>query len=406
MAGDLVIRGGNVLDVGSGEYAEASDVRIEAGSVVELGRNLAVPDDVPALDASGRYVVPGLIDAHVHVTAVTADLSGLASWSPTYVTAHAARIMAGMLARGFTAVRDVAGADFGLAAAQAEGLLSGPRLYFGGKALSQTGGHGDGRRPGQHAADDHPCTPALNRVVDGVDAARRAAREELRTGAHHLKVMTSGGIASPTDRIDSTQYSDAELAAIVAEAHAANRYVAAHAYTARAVAHALHAGVRTIEHGNLIDDESIELLLRSDAFLVPTLVTYQALASEGQAHGLPAASQAKVADVLEAGLGALDRAARAGVRIAFGTDLLGGMHRHQAREFRIRADVVTPLDVLRHATVVGAELLGETGRLGVLAPGALGDALVLNADPVADAGVLAEPQEHLLAVVQAGAIVA
>lgn len=403
-----VLRNARLLDVTTGTYAEA-DLRCADGRIVETGARLKAPD-ARELDLAGAVVIPGLIDAHVHVTALTADLGSIATMSPSYVAAHAARIMGGMLDRGFTTVRDVAGADHGLAAAQAEGLIRGPRLIFGGKALSQTGGHGDGRGPGAHALDDHPCcasprSSALSRIADGVDAVRLAARDVLRTGAHHIKVMASGGVASPTDRIDSTQYSDDELRAVVEEASAANRYVTAHAYTARAVNRAVRLGVRSIEHGNLIDDESVGLLLDHDAFLVPTLVTYWALKEEGRAFGLPEGSWRKVDEVLGAGIEALDRAARAGVTLVYGTDLLGGMHRHQNREFRIRAEVQKPLDVLRAATTHAAALIGMTGAVGTLEVGAHADLLVLAGDPLDDIGVLAEPA-GIRHVVQAGEIVA
>ncbi|MCK2220188.1 amidohydrolase family protein [Actinomadura sp. ATCC 31491] len=401
----LLLKNVRVLDVATGEYAEG-DLRCADGRVAETGRGLRAPDGTRVIDGAGAYVVPGLIDAHVHVTAHTADLGALPAMSPSYVTAHSARIMGEMLSRGFTTVRDNSGADFGLADAQAEGLVRGPRLLFCGKGLSQTGGHADFRGRGQHLKDDHPCCAGVGRVADGVDAVREAARDELRKGACHIKVMASGGVASPTDRIDSTQYSMEELRAIVEEAEAANRYVAAHAYTARAVNRALEAGVRSIEHGNLIDDRSVELFVERGAFLVPTLVTYWALKEEGRSFGLPEASWRKVDEVLEAGLAALERAARGGVRMAYGTDLLGGMHRHQNHEFRLRREVQSPLDVLRAATSGAAELVGMAGEIGTLDVGAHADLLVLGADPLEDVGVLAEPGRHLRHVVQAGAVAA
>ncbi|MET8991491.1 amidohydrolase family protein [Nonomuraea wenchangensis] len=401
----LLLRNVRVLDVETGEYAEG-DLRCADGRVAETGTGLRAPDGTRVIDGAGAYVVPGLIDAHVHVTALTADLGALPAMSPSYVTAHAARIMGETLARGFTTVRDNSGADFGLADAQAEGLIRGPRLLFCGKALSQTGGHADFRGRGEHLTDDHPCCAGVGRIADGVAAVRAAARDELRKGAGHVKVMASGGVASPTDRIDSTQYSMEELRAIVEEAEAANRYVAAHAYTARAVNRALEAGVRSIEHGNLIDDRSVELFLEREAFLVPTLVTYWALKEEGRAFGLSATSWHKVDAVLEAGLTALERAARGGVKLAYGTDLLGGMQRHQNHEFRLRREVQSPLDVLRAATTGAAELVGMAGEIGTLAVGAHADLLVLDADPLEDVGVLAEPARHLRHVVQAGDVVA
>ena len=184
----------------------------------------------------------------------------------------------------------------------------------------------------------------------------------------------------------------------------AGRYVTGHAYTARAVNRGLELGVHCIEHGNLIDDESVRLFREHDAFLVPTLVTYEFLRSEGAAAGLAADSQAKVGIVREAGLEALDRASRGGVQIAFGTDLLGTMHRHQSQEFRIRAQVQSPAEVLHSATLAAARLLGREGELGVVAEGAVADLLVVDGDPLEDVTVLADHERHLAAVVQAGRV--
>jgi imidazolonepropionase-like amidohydrolase len=396
----LLVRNAVILDAATGDYTEG-DLRCEEGRVVEAGPGLTARD-ARVLDVGGAVVVPGLVDAHVHVTAAsTADLGSLSSQSPSYITAHSARTMRQMLSRGFTTVRDASGADYGLADAQAEGLIHGPRLLFCGKALSQTGGHGDARNRGMTAHDSHSCCAGLGRVADGVDAVRAAARDELRKGAHHVKVMASGGVSSPTDRVDSTQYSMDELRAIVEEAEAANRYVAAHAYTARAVNRALEAGVRSIEHGNLLDDRSVQLLVEHNAYLVPTLVTYWALKEEGMSHGLPERSWRKVDDVLGAGLQALERAARGGVKLVYGSDLLGGMQRHQSHEFRLRNEVQKPIDVIRAATVNAAELVGMAGEIGTLAPGAHADLLVLDGDPLEDIGLLADPR-HIRHVVQAG----
>jgi imidazolonepropionase-like amidohydrolase len=252
--------------------------------------------------------------------------------------------------------------------------------------------------------DDHRCCPDLGLVCDGVDGVRKAAREQLRTGAHHVKIMLSGGVASPTDRIDSTQFSLDEIRAIVDEAQAANRYVAGHAYTARAVNRGLEAGVRSIEHGNLLDESSVELFLKHDAFLVPTLVTYHRMAAEGAEYGLSEANLAKNSLVLDAGLQALELAHRAGVNLCYGSDLLGGMRRHQLQEFAIRGAVIPPADVIRSATVTAARLLGEEGRLGQIVPRALADLLVVDGDPLEDLGVLTDPDARLKLVMQGGEV--
>lgn len=401
MTQNLLITNGSYLDVAAGSYIRA-DVRITDGVISETGASLS-PGGEPVLDADGGYVLPGLIDCHVHVTAATADLGQLGQWSPNYAAFNTAKLMGGMLDRGFTTVRDVAGADFGLHDAQAEGLLRGPRLFFGGKALSQTGGHADPRPRGQSSYDADYCCPHIGRIADGVDAVRHAARDELRKGAHHIKIMAGGGVASPTDRIDSTQYSLSEIAAVVEEAEAANRYVTAHAYTARAINRALRAGVRGIEHGNLLDDESLELFLEHDAFLTMNLVTYWALEREGREFGLSQENWEKVALVLDGGYEALGKAHAAGVNLAYGSDLLGGMQVHQAREFAIRGRIQPAIDVIRSATTTAAALLQREGELGVIAPGAAGDVVVVQEDPLKDLAVLAE--SRLQYVVQSGAVV-
>jgi len=400
---NMIFQNGNILDLGSGSYS-SGDIVVEDGLIAEVGHHLEKGNKEELVDLQDRYVLPGFIDCHVHVTAATANLASLRSWSPRYEAFKTAALMSDMLDRGFTTVRDVGGADYGLSEAQAEGLIRGPRLFFGGRSLSQTGGHGDRRGRGEHVVDGHVCCPGTSRVADGVEGVRLAAREELRTGAHHLKVMASGGIASPTDRVDSTQYSVEELQAAVAEAEGFNRYVAAHAYTARSVNRALRAGVRTIEHGNLIDEESVRLFQDTGAFLVMTLVTYWALNREGREYGLSESSWSKVADVLDGGMRALELAVAGGIPIGFGTDLLGGMQRHQNEEFAIRADVQAPLDVLRSATVVAAEIVQCPGKLGVIAPGAFADMVVLDDDPLEDIRVLTKPEEFRY-VIQGGRIV-
>jgi imidazolonepropionase-like amidohydrolase len=241
-------------------------------------------------------------------------------------------------------------------------------------------------------------------VCDGVSEVRRAVREEIKRGAHHIKLMLSGGVASPTDRVDSVQFSTDEIRAAVDEAEAANLYVMGHAYTSRAINRGLECGVRTIEHGNLMDQSSPPLFLAHGAYYVPTLVTYSALAEHGRAAGLPETSHKKIFDVLDAGLRALEMADRAGVPIAYGTDLLGTMHTFQTREFKIRSEVQQPASIVRAATTVGAEVVRMQGQVGVIAPGAFADLLIVDGNPLEDIGVLANPEEHLLMVMKAGQI--
>lgn len=397
-----LFRNTKILDAERGDYLPDSSVLVEGDRILEVGGADIHASEVQSFDLRGMTLMPGLIDAHVHVTAVTADLAQLSEWSPAYVTARAARVLVGMLRRGFTTVRDVGGADYGLAQALEEGYLEGPRLIFGGKALSQTGGHGDFRSPGRQAYDLCHCCPTLGVICDGVDEVRKAAREEIRRGAHHLKLMLSGGVASPTDRVDSVQFSREEIRAAVEEAEAANRYVVGHAYTSRAINRGLECGVRSIEHGNLMDESSLPFFQERGAFYVPTLATYAALASRGREFGLPEHSHRKVFDVLDAGLHALELAHRAHLPLVYGTDLLGGMHEEQLSEFTLRRQVQPPADILRSATTMAARLLRMEGQVGVVAAGAFADLLVVEGDPLQDLAVLTDPERRLKLVMARG----
>lgn len=405
-AGRVVIRDVDVVDPESGTVAVGVTIVVEGGVIraVEDGR-VVIGDGDDVIEGGGLTALPGLIDCHVHVTAVVADLSELRNMSPSYAALKTAAVLRGMLRRGFTTVRDAAGADYGLAAAIDEGLVQGPRVLYGGPALSQTGGHGDIRAVGDRAPWDGFRFPSHAVICDGVAEVRRASRHVLRTGAHHIKLMVSGGVASPTDRVESTQFSADEVRAAVEEAAAVGRYVMAHAYTGEAVTRAVGQGVRSIEHGNLIDDAACEAMAAQGSYLVPTLVTYRALADEGVAQGLSATSREKVDHVLESGLRALERASRFGVKIGFGTDLLGEMHRHQAEEFAIRADVMSPLEVLRSATTTAAELVGMSDRIGRLSPGLVADIILVDRNPLEDVSVLANPRDHLKVILKGGRVV-
>jgi imidazolonepropionase-like amidohydrolase len=401
-----VVRHVTAIDVSSGEARENQSLRIADGVFVSVADDLGGPVGSDEIDGTGMFAAPGLIDCHVHVMSASISTAQQQDWYPSYVTARAARNMRDMLSRGFTTVRDVAGADGGLAAAVREGLLEGPRLFYGGKALSQTGGHGDIRPAGRAVHDDHYFVPGLARICDGVTEARHAVRDEVRRGANHIKIFASGGCASPTDKLDSVQFSDEELRAIVEEATAAKVYCAAHAYAAEAVNRALAAGVRTIEHGNMLDETSVVLFRKHDAFYVPTLIAYTALVEDGPAKGLSAFSLAKSRDVYDAGLRALELADRGGVQIAYGSDLLGPLQVRQSEEFRIRAAVQKPADVLRSATTVGARLLRMDGRVGVLAPGAFGDLILTRHNPLEDITRLADPEREIALVIKGGTVVA
>lgn len=397
-----ILANANVLDTEAGELLGERHVLLRDGQIAEISETPLKDSTAETVDLRGRTLMPGLCDAHVHVTAITPDFALLKKLSPFYVAGHSNDILRGMLMRGFTTVRDGGGADYGLARAVDDDAIIGPRVLFCGQALSQTGGHGDVRGRGENALDECFCCAGLGRICDGVPEVRRAARDEIRKGATHIKIMASGGVSSPTDRIDSTQFSLEEIDAIVEEATAANIYVMAHAYTARAINRLLSRGVRTIEHGNLMDAESCELFKKHGGYLTPTLSTYNAIAKEGKEAGMPAELQAKVFEVVEYGLSALEMAYNAGVKTVFGTDLLGQMHRYQLGEFDLRKGIMPPADLIRSATCTAAEALQREGEFGVVREGARGDLLVLDGNPLEDINVLTDPEHRLKAVIKEG----
>ncbi|MBP6816891.1 MAG: amidohydrolase family protein [Burkholderiaceae bacterium] len=394
-----------VFDSTAGCLRPGATVVVRGEQIEDVLYDATPVHDARVVDLAGRSLLPGLIDAHVHITATSARLLDLTSTPPSLVAAQAKDILWGMLMRGFTTVRDAAGADFGLVEAVRRDIFQGPRLFIAGHALSQTGGHGDGRPMGAHRL---MCTcesiGVLGIVADGVSAVRRAAREQLRGGAHHLKIMAGGGVASPTDPIDGTQYSVDELCAICEEAEAANTYAMAHAYTPRAISRAVRAGVKTIEHGNMLDAASAQVMREHGAALVPTLVTYDALAGEGKALHWPATMLEKLERVRALGVESLRIAQDAGVEIGFGTDLLGHMHTQQSHEFALRLPAMPMAQILQSATAVNARFMRQEGRLGVIARGALADLIVVDGDPLAEPSLLAGQGEALRLVMKGGRI--
>ncbi|CAI5478934.1 unnamed protein product [Closterium sp. Yama58-4] len=362
------------------------------------------------IDLAGRYLLPGLCDAHVHVTAAAcADLHLLAALPVSLVACRAAKGLHAMLMRGFTTVRDAGGCDQGLAQAVEEGTVVGPRILISGHALSQTGGHGDMRKPSHDtlpvAAPSSfslcACSSAasavgglgIGRVCDGEPEVRRAVREEIRRGARQIKVMASGGVSSPSDRVESVQFSEGEMRAAVEEAEAQGTYVMAHAYMARAIKRAVACGVRSIEHGNMLDEEAADLMLQRGSFLVPTLVTYERIKQAGQQSGMDGGIVAKVQDLLERGLEAVALAERKGVPMVFGSDLLGPMQSHQLQEIAIRSKVQSPASILRSETTSAARLFGMEREIGVVAVGALADLIVLDGNPLEDISILTDSKD-------------
>jgi imidazolonepropionase-like amidohydrolase len=384
-----LLRNARIFDGVSDRLTDPTSVLIDGDRIESIGiENHQAETEI---DVEGRTLMPGLIDAHFHAYASDTDFVKLEKLPPTYLAQRARHLMEDALRRGFTTVRDVGGGDYGLWRALEEGWITGPRLFYCGRAFSQSGGHGDIRAPHE---EESPCgcegRGILAERVDGPVEIRKAAREALRHGAHHLKIFVSGGIASPSDPIWMLQFSEEEILAIVDEARRRRVYVAAHAYTAETILRAVRLGVRTIEHGNLIDAEAAQAVAAVGAYVVPTLATYEAFRRSGVEDGVPDHLLAKLDQVASQGIEAIRICRQAGVKLGFGTDLLGQFHRHQRDEFRLRAQVETPFEILNSATAVNAEILGLSGQLGTIAQGAFADFLVVDGDPLTDISLLFE----------------
>ncbi|HAP26946.1 MAG TPA: peptidase M38 [Achromobacter sp.] len=405
----VLFKNANLLDPLQSDLLEGHHVLVEDGVIKEVSDKPISASSARVIDAGGRTLMPGLIDLHVHVLATQLNLSTQGVLPDALVMMRAVPIMAAMLRRGFTTVRDAGGAGWGLKCAVNEGTVKGPRLFISGRAISQTGGHGDPRPRSDHLRPMSFCgccfrAGDIGRVADGIDDVRKAVRQELQMGADQIKMMASGGVASPTDPIASFGYSEEEIRVIVDEAASRQTYVMAHSYTADAIERAIRNGVRTIEHGNLVDERVARFMAEKGAFVVPTLVTYEALANEGADYGLPADSVAKIATVRTAGLHSLEIYKKAGVKIGYGSDLLGPSQRLQSDEFRIRREVLSAQEVIQCATTTAAEVLNQVGQLGRIQEGALADVLLVEGNPYRDLSCLLGQGEHIGLIMKGGVI--
>lgn len=405
----ILLKNARIFDGVDEECPEGVQVLVEEGVIREVSDKPIRVNGAHAIDVDGRTLMPGLIDAHLHAYFSDVSWQKVDHAGEAYRTAHAIRMLGHALDCGFTTVRDVGGGDYGLWRAVEDRLFRAPRFVYAGKMLSMTGGHGDTRLSSESQHTEGYCScgeaNALCVVADGVEACVKAAREELRRGAHCIKVMASGGVASPTDPIWTNQYREDEIRAIVNEASERRSYVSAHCHPASAVRRCVEFGVRVIEHGTLIDDATAKLVADRGAYVVPTLVIIYVLAERGRELGLLPQSQAKVEAIFRQALQGLESMRNAGVKIGFGTDLLGETYTQQCREFTIRKEVFSPLEILRQATSVNAAILQEADKLGCIKPGAQADLLVVEDDPLKDIELLAASGRNLRVIMRAGELV-
>lgn len=401
---DTLFTNFKLLDTDSGSLNSGYQVLISGNLIADVSSQDISCPGAQTIDLGGRTLMPGLIDCHNHISREI--LAGPPSMLPSLGTARSATVLYDMLMRGFTTLRDAAGADLGHKQAVEEGHFIGPRLFVAGRSISQTGGHGDHR---VRADQSEPCAcvhlgPGIGRVADGISEVRRAVRDEIRLGADQIKIMASGGIASAADPIDQLQYSMEEIEAIVDEAARSNTYVMAHAYPDAAIRRCTEAGVRTIEHGNLLGPDTAKLMAERGTYLVPTLVAFRCIQRYGPETGYNKEQMLKNDKVLAAGTQALLVAKEAGVKMAYGSDI-AFWHEHQSEEFLIRGEVLTPAEIIRSATIIGAEVVRNEDRLGVIKTDAFADLIVVDGNPLEDLGLFQDQGAHLPIIVANGKIV-
>jgi len=400
-----VFTNARLIDCTGAEPVEGAAVVVEDERIKDVLRNGKVgpqPGRVTTLDCKGMTLMPGLTDAHVHICAVTENITDQHRYyPPSYIAARAMKRAEECLMQGFTTVRDAGGADYGFRMVLEEGHFVGPRLLVSGRYISQTGGHGDKRRRSEWSDPIDCCVGMIGFIADGPDEVRRAARENIRRDVDQIKIMASGGAMSPSDELDTTQYTVAEMRAAVEEAQAVGKYVLSHAYSDTAVRRAIEAGVRSIEHGNLIREGAAKAIKDADAFLVPTMVTYEAIYREGKKYGIGDHQVAKIDMARQQSVQGLTYAYKAGCQIGSGSDLLGDMAAQRAMEFELKGQVMKPMEVLLSATKVNAELFRMSDKIGSVEPGKYADLIVVDGDPLRNLRVF-QKQDNIRVIMKGG----
>jgi imidazolonepropionase-like amidohydrolase len=386
----LVLKAARLFDAKSGKLVTPGLVVVTDGKISSVGAGSAVPAGAEVIDLGDATLLPGFMDAHTHVTTQPGE-----DWRQDFIddlqqtvadrTVKALPYVRATLMAGFTTVRDLGSSDFidlGLRNGIRRGDAVGPRILAATEALGTTGGHCDGGNGFRKGLLADPASPG---VADGPEALRGKVREVIKYGADVIKVCATGGVLSFTDDVDSAQLTQAELDAIVDEAHGRKRKVAAHAHGAEGARRAVRAGVDSIEHGSFLDDEALDLMKRKGTFFVPTALALHGVRERYEKGQLPPELVPKFKAAEASAKQALRKAIARGVRIAFGTD--AGVYRHgrNAGEFALLVEGgLAPVDALRAATSIDAELLGVADKLGTLEAGKLADVIAVPGDPLQD----------------------
>ncbi|WP_265659129.1 metal-dependent hydrolase family protein [Francisella philomiragia] len=403
----IILKNANVFNGKDNQINHYNYVYVEGSKILSLTDNeISNFSAEIIIDLKDRFLMPGLIDAHVHLSsAASVDLAN-DNISSDFMAIESLQAAEESLLRGFTTLRDAGGAGYGIAQAFENRKATTPRLFYSGKALSATGGHGDFRGTTESTICSCQVSGSnISTICDGVPEVLKATREQLREGATQIKIMAAGGIASPTDKITNLQFSDDEILAVVDEAKRNGTYVMAHAYTPEALIRCVKLGVRSLEHANLLDEKAAKIIAANNAFIVPTLAIYEAFYLHGKEFNTPDHVLEKLGGVRSNSLEAIKIAHDYSVNVGFGTDLLGGLMRYQNTEFKIRSQVEIPFQTLYSATYKNAELLNMVDKLGIIKSGALADIIVFEGNPLEDIGLLVNPDESIKLIIKDGYIV-